>query len=70
MHCLCCAPVVCAKGWRVCGQGGAHKPGVGGAQLGWRGLSTNGKEGVGALSMLCPCHPHKGVEGMWAGWGT
>src|SRR6266702_300320 len=29
-HCLCCAPAVRAKGWRACGRGGVHKPGVGG----------------------------------------
>src|SRR6266702_875973 len=69
-HCPPCASGMRAKAWRVCGRGGVRKPGVGGGATRAEGLSANGKEGGGALSVLCPRRACKGVEGVWAGWSA
>src|SRR6266702_1655455 len=58
-------------------RGGRHVGKVGHINWGWqaaqprrRGLSTNGKEEGGALSMLRLHHACKGVAGVWVGWGV
>src|SRR6266581_2289927 len=65
------APPACAQRRGGCaGEAGRVNWGWGVEQPRRRGLSANGNEGGGALSVLRPHRPRKGVEGVWGRSGA